>query len=629
MASIQSVFLYNPLLPLRPPHSLSTKTLGTPRNLHFTLARSTKKDVPFTEQEVLQAVAESDERVLPGVRTYENDSARLALVGAVDFEQALTAAAADGGQAADEHISSGMPAMVVETLFPGHSDPHSTVSTRLFLPARKVKEKAGKLRRSITEDMLSTATSRNILSMTFRQVVFQLLWNFELVVFRPGTERNMEDLENPREQVPPSFTLSSSDEQIMSVLAEVVCISALENTERQFLEDCVGKTKSNLVHWFRKPKRTVSKDSSVVIYKLFEDEIVDNAKSLLKNFNLTKGSFKPVKTKSKCYRWTPTALSRLEKIGGPEFSSWTSEHVPAYRLQIDANQHKDVKFEGWRKSAENWCEVLLTHSQMVGLADIIDMYYEDLYTMPDKQLSCGVVANSTNLSNKKICSQPRLQLLQTGSFLLRVLSVTLASGIFLITISALGQLGYPYPHKGRKYLREDRSFPSSEVDGALYQSVDALKLEAFCVSVVKKIKDALGWPGEIKMETDVGAWTGKVPNYLRLVVEDSSNREDMSTFSSSSEKIDEDLKASAQDIASYQVVLSTDGKIVGFQPLSSVAVNHWAANPLAKELYRGRKLSPGLTEPGLKIQRPNEVAVIELLMSVKPDACFALARPVR
>ncbi|XP_020418771.1 uncharacterized protein LOC18780208 [Prunus persica] len=109
------------------------------------------------------------------------------------------------------------------------------------------------------------------------------------------------------------------------------------------------------------------------------------------------------------------------------------------------------------------------------------------------------------------------------------------------------------------------------------------------------------------METDVGAWTGKVPNYLRMVVEDSSNREDMSTFSSSSEKIDEDLKASAQDIASYQVVLSTDGKIVGFQPLSSVAVNQWAANPLAKELYRGRKLSPGLTEPGLKVQRPNEL----------------------
>ncbi|KAI5331680.1 hypothetical protein L3X38_021806 [Prunus dulcis] len=274
---------------------------------------------------------------------------------------------------------------------------------------------------------------------------------------------------------------------------------------------------------------------------------------------------------------------------------------------------------------------ILSKALCVGLADIIDMYYEDLYTMPDKQLSCGVVANSTNSSTKKICSQPRLQLLQVyGLFLVRMLSATLASGIFLITISALGQLGFTYPHKGGKYLREDRSFPSSEVDGALYQSADAVKLEAyFCVSLVEKMKDALDWPGEIKMETDVGAWTGKVPNYLRMVVEDSSNREDMSTFSSSSEKIDEDLKASAQDIASYQVVLSTDGKIVGFQPLGSVAVNHWAANPLAKELYRGRKLSPGLTEPVLKVQRPNEVAVIELLMSVNSDACFALARPVR
>lgn len=35
--------------------------------------------------------------------------------------------------------------------------------------------------------------------MTFRQVVLQQLWNFELVIFIPGSERNMEDLEKPRE----------------------------------------------------------------------------------------------------------------------------------------------------------------------------------------------------------------------------------------------------------------------------------------------------------------------------------------------------------------------------------------------------------------------------------------------
>lgn len=173
------------------------------------------------------------------------------------------------------------------------------------------------------------------------------------------------------QQVPASFALSSSDERIISVLAEVVCSSALESTEKQFLEDYVGKTSSDLLRWFRKPKRTVSEDSSVVIYKLFEDEIVENAKSLLDLFNSTKGSFKPVKTKSKNYWWTPTALSKLEKIGGPEFSSWTSEYVPAYRLEIDASQHENVKFEGWRKSVENKCEVLLTHSQMVRFSFLV------------------------------------------------------------------------------------------------------------------------------------------------------------------------------------------------------------------------------------------------------------------
>jgi hypothetical protein len=67
------------------------------------------------------------------------------------------------------------------------------------LPAKKVKEKAIRLKRSFKEDVLSGTMSQNILSMTFRQVVLQRIWNFELVLFRPGTERNMKDLENPRE----------------------------------------------------------------------------------------------------------------------------------------------------------------------------------------------------------------------------------------------------------------------------------------------------------------------------------------------------------------------------------------------------------------------------------------------
>lgn len=40
--------------------------------------------------------------------------------------------------------------------------------------------------------------------------------------------------------------------------------------------------------------------------------------------------------------------------------------------------------------------------------------------------------------------------------------------------------------------------------------------------------------------------------------------------------------------------MSTDWNIIGFQPTNRVAVNNWAANPLAKELHGGKKLSPGI-----------------------------------
>lgn len=70
-----------------------------------------------------------------------------------------------------------------------------------FLPARKVEEKAKKLRKSLSKDVLYGTSSKNILAMTFRQVVMQQLLKFELVLFRPGTERDMENLENPRKVI--------------------------------------------------------------------------------------------------------------------------------------------------------------------------------------------------------------------------------------------------------------------------------------------------------------------------------------------------------------------------------------------------------------------------------------------
>ena len=65
------------------------------------------------------------------------------------------------------------------------------------------------------------------------------------------------------------------------------------------------------------------------------------------------------------------------------------------------------------------------------------------------------------------------------------------------------------------------------------------------------IKDAFGWAGDIRTETRIGAWTGELPSYLRMVGEADSNIEGIST--APSDKIDTDMRISAHDIASYQV----------------------------------------------------------------------------
>ncbi|KAL2484273.1 hypothetical protein Fot_45717 [Forsythia ovata] len=567
-----------------------------------------------SEQAILEAVANADtnEKSLPAVRTYENDLARLTLVGSVDFQQALTAAAADGGEAADEHISADLPAMVVETVFPGHVDEHSTVSTRLFLPSRKVKEKAIKLKSPLTEDMLSGTTSENILAMTFRQVVIQQLWNLELALFRPGTERKMNNLENPRE-VPASFTLISVDDGVISAIAEVICLASLESTERNFYHYSTSRASNKIFQWFSKHKQIVSKDSTVVLHNLLEHEMLANAKVLLEKFSTERAKYKLKEMKLKNSLLASPAYSKLEKMGGSEFGAWISEYVPSYRLEIDVGKLRDVKFKGWNKSSTKVWEVILTHSQMVGLADILDMYYEDVYTLPDKKLSCHTIVKFSRLSHNK------------GSSLLKMFSIAIASGFFLVTISIFSKLCLPYLPGKKRFIQENCPPQSSHISCVQHQSMDFCELEAHCVSIIRRIKDSFGWPGEIMTDSGCCAWTGELPIYLRKM--DNIDSTILST-SLLSEATDEEERASLQDIASYQVVLSFDGSIIGFQPTSRVAVNHWAANPLAKELYGGKNLSPGLLEPSLKISHPSEVIALELLMSVNPDSYFAYVRPI-
>lgn len=60
--------------------------------------------------------------------------------------------------------------------------------------------------------------------------------------------------------------------------------------------------------------------------------------------------------------------------------------------------------------------------------------------------------------------------------MLNILSVSLASGIFLIAISALRQFCFPHVRKGEMYAQEHRSLPSSEIKFAVNESLDPEKV---------------------------------------------------------------------------------------------------------------------------------------------------------
>ncbi|XP_073049687.1 LOW QUALITY PROTEIN: uncharacterized protein [Primulina eburnea] len=638
-----------PLSSFFPSHSSSLKfsnklypnsLLKLQGNTLLLSSSSSSQFSPASEQALLEAVVESDAKSLPAVRTYENDLARLTVVGSVDLQQALTAAAADGGEAADEHISSGTAAMVVETIFPGPFDEHSTISTRLFLPARKVKEKAIKLKKSMTKDIFASTTSKNILAMTFRQVVLQQLWNFELEIFSPGRDRDMNNLENPKE-VPAILNFSSSDKQIISVIAEVICLAALENTERIFLRGSTNRASNKLFHWFNKPKEMSSRDSSVILYNLLDHHVLANAKTLAEKFNLERSNYKLKESKLKKTCWRSLTFSKLETIGGPEFCSWISECVPSYILKIDACKFSDVKIDGWKKQRQPKWEVFLTHSQLISLADTLDMYYEDVFTLPSKRLSCSAVASPSNLALNK------------RSSMLNLFSVALASGIFLVAISVVAKINLPHlpsmfaGNKSNSFsclqivmqkssLGIDRGlrFVEPRVILLFYRKMPVFsfvfkinqEVESCCVEIIRRLKNYFGWPGDVSwMNHGHYAWIGKLPSYLSVMDNVESNIIGTPSISKSEEAGSGDMKA-LQDIASYQVVLSPNGNILGFQPTNRVAVNNWAANPLAKELYGGKNLSPGLFEPGLQISYPNDVLVLKLLMSANPESCFALVR---
>jgi len=243
------------------------------------------------------------------------------------------------------------------------------------LQAKEVKDKASKIKKQFGSEFFSEnePDSETMLAMAFKQVVMQRLSNFRLEVFSPGSDRDFQDLGKPR-KVSMDFSVISSDEKLLGSLAEAIFSCVIQDASKNHLGATGGL--------FHKQQLNCSIDSSVCIHKISEEEIVRSAKRCLDSFHLMKSPQNARKTKNGW--WPAPNYESLVKIGGHEFALWANEYVPTYKLQIKAKAFENTYLEGRHESESNRWEVLLTHSQLVELGSVIDMYFEDQFTLPGK-----------------------------------------------------------------------------------------------------------------------------------------------------------------------------------------------------------------------------------------------------
>ncbi|RCV04495.1 hypothetical protein SETIT_1G006200v2 [Setaria italica] len=563
-----------------PPPSLGP-TRGAPPRLHPLRLPPAGRRAPRATARVVEADdGDAADGLIPIARCYEGRLARLEVAGAARREQAI-------------------------------------------LQAKEVKDKASKIKKQLGSEFFSEnePDSETMLAMAFKQVVMQRLSNFRLEAFSPGSERDLEDLSKPR-KVSMDFSVISSDEKLLASLAEAIFSCAIEDASNNH----IGGTGS----LFQKLQFNCSIDTSVCIHKISEAEIVRNAKRCLENFSLTKSPQNMQKTKNGW--WPAPNYDSLVKIGGLEFVLWANEYIPTYKLQINAKAFENTNLEGRHELQSNRWEVLLTHSQLAELGNIIDMYFEDQFTLPGKTFH-----PHWNSDPSKI---------KKNNGYLNNLFTFLAGSCIILFVTVFAKLCWPRSLRDKRLFNGSSNVSPSQSYCSDINSLDSSEIQAYCTSLIKKMKDSYGCPGDVIIDAHIGAWVGELPDCFKGINSQdntaSGNVQHPDTFSqeNQSQLVPTNIKMSdleqndrtqetLQNIASFQVVMSEDGKVVGFQPTNRPAVNHWSTNPLATLLYQGQTLSPGILEPKLKISRPAKAVPIELLMLVNQDSFFALARPIQ
>lgn len=592
------------------------------------------------QEEAATKLQDSD--AFPILRSFENDLCVLELMGDATAGEALAALASDGGRTAEQELASGKSLMTIDVTVSGTVGERNTVSTRILAPTRQVAERARSDRKKKKGKRAGDGAFRTLEFVLMRQVL-----RFELQMRRPGHVREVGKEMGPSET---ETRMVSSDAKVLDALAGAVSSHAVA-CMKEYTTEKVQKGRWIPRFWSGE-KWSPGRASPVRLRMLSTSEV----SALVKGLELPPPEARREgEIVRESHDWWPLHSGASTALGHVE-NAWVREYVPVHMLQIDLGM-VEIEVEGWDKTGANRvCTLLLTHAQMVELANVLDCYYADVFTGPDKKLVTHI--------DLKVPFGARSRLMLAATMAVAAFFVGCAVLVGCLVAARLNRINLP-PVDGSSMPsalsaftnRKSKSSAKRKLYLPINEELPVKEMEVLCRVVVAMIKDGVGWTEEIQSRAGEGAWMGAdltqwvKPDDKDLVnapTETSSQQGESNlpgeeatdnsgdtalSFISGDTRLADDWESPPplEKVLRYQVVLSRDGEVIGFSPLNIAAIRMWAQLPLAEALHKGKKVKASLFERVPKYNGPPEDAVvIELLYRDNDDGASSVtARPFK
>ncbi|KAJ7555701.1 hypothetical protein O6H91_05G051200 [Diphasiastrum complanatum] len=508
-------------------------------------------------------------------------------------------------------------------------------------PSTLVIERAKASWHEKASSMYSSWALKNAIARAFEVVVMTELLKFELCIQSPGSFRNMTSL--PNEKMNVVARLESSDLNALKGISETVFSYMMAGISQNF-EERGMESRS----WI-KPRFPWEKSHSLPTLKsafqllpLSETEISAHMDEKVKLFTLKEiASTEPVMASR---IWWPIQKSTILFISSKVIASesWIYDHVPVHRLVANLDViTADV--QGGHKNGSLW-EMQLTHAQLVDLANLLDLYYEDRYTCQHKRLpnEHTVVPPYYSRSKGFLALPFKVLFGFVGAFMLVGLFILSRRGNFAVLsqITKDGSSGFSTSFQKLLVWRNPLTRVKSKVLLSKIPKVSPKELETLCVLVTAMVKDTFQWPQDIESSLERGAWMGKdLTGFERRISKDDTESpatsrmeasqfclpEELGTQGVHTEAFEDDPK---QNILVFKVTVSKYGKLIKIQPVNRSAITCWSNYPLTELLHTDVTTGPGFVKHGLELSLPLEDdAVIELIVQHDESSPAVSARP--